>query len=305
MNLKFDHREAYYKKRRETRPLRICAFAAVCIFAAAALCWGYYWYIMQGEYSFTIQSQQRLTGETADAIGSRTGVQACSPILQENAVLKINDYEANVLLTGVDPDNYPLEYAAWVNQLFVGSQPVVLIGQDCFSALTDHNGHAILEENAKALFIACKKSLADGYGEDADWISEEERRIMEDHTEEFQFAIQMEGAAFDTIDTIIGGILRSPENEIVMSYENLRQLLADAAGDTGVYQVWVKVKGIKNAADLQEELAQTGVEADIDLVQQMETCQSAQRTCLLLMAAAGALAAVLYRYLNNIFPLTY
>ena len=294
MNLKFDQREAYYRKRRATRPLRFCAFAAICVFVIAVLIWGYYWYIMKGTCSFTIRSQQNLTQEMVDVIGSRSGVEAFSPVLQENVTLKVNDYETDVLLTGVDFDVYPLEYDTWVSQLSVGSQSVVLVGQGCFSALMDYNRHIISEEDASSLLIACKKSLGNGYGEEADWISEEERMMIEENREEFDFAIQM---GEDTLDTIAGGVLKSPENEIVISYESLHKLLAESAKDTGVKQAWLTVKGMKNAADLQEELLMAGMEADTDLIQQMETYQAVQRNCLLLMVAAGILGIVLYQYL--------
>lgn len=295
MNLKFDQREVYYRDRRMKRPLRLCVCAALCVFVIAALTWLYNWYIMRGAYSFTIQSGKNLTQEVVDGIGSRAGVEAFSPILQTNVILEVNGYQTSVLLTGVDFDTYPLQYDTWIKELFVGSQPVILIGENCFSSLMDHNQHMISEEDAQSLLISCQKSLGIGEGELPDWISQEERMMIEENREEFMLSLYMEE---DALDVVIGGILKYPESEIVMRYEDLRRLLSEAAMDTGVKQAWITVKGMENAVSLQEELVAAGMEADTVLAQQMEAYQSVQRNCLLLMMVAGGLTVVLFRYLT-------
>ena len=110
MNPEYDWREALCRQRRKNRPARICYVLILAGFLAAAVYRGYEWKQQQGVVEFIVTSPQPLTREIAEQIAGMPGVEAFSPVLQTEALIKINQYKTSVMLTGADLSVYPVKY---------------------------------------------------------------------------------------------------------------------------------------------------------------------------------------------------
>ncbi|MDY2628332.1 MAG: hypothetical protein SOW08_08460 [Lachnospiraceae bacterium] len=243
MNAEYDRREENCRKRRKERPGRILCFLFLIFCLTEAVIGIYRYQKQQKPYEFVLTSPEPLTEEIAEQIADISGVEIFSPVLQMEVTLEINQYKAAVMLTGVNFSVYPVEYEAWVSRLEKGNKPVIFLGKNCFTELQDRNGKRISEQEAQALISETKRFLGDGtYNQK-------------------EFSLKL-GVGEKDVDITAGGILLSPDNEILMNYEDLRMQMTQMAEDTHVRQAWIRVNGLKNTIKVQEILSAAGMTFD-------------------------------------------
>lgn len=76
------------------------------------------------------------------------GIHSITPVIKIPVRLRVEDYTMDTVLYGVDLEALQMT-AAKTAETEVGSAPVLLLGKESLSGMTDHNGHSLSEKKQK------------------------------------------------------------------------------------------------------------------------------------------------------------
>lgn len=147
------------------------------------------------------------------------GLVSLSPVMEIPIRLRMESYTMETVLQAVDLDEFQMEGCV-SGEIAVGNTPVLLIGEQELSKMTDEYGHSISEKE-RAVF----------------WESEELRMLeyclIGGSAQETGGPEESDGAAMESgeiwMDCVAAGYLTSPEDGVYISYAQGQKLLEGEA----------------------------------------------------------------------------
>lgn len=208
----------------------IVMLAAWCLCIAAIVQAAGFWLRQQKSYGLSLQSGTELTEGIVKEIGKIEGVYAFIPISSCNVKLRLEEYEMETQVLGIDLDSYPLKWKQAQEEFTLGNTVVLFFGQETFSAFADEYGNC------------------PGKSEIAQW--------MEQY-KELELKVTDDGGRERPAK--IGGILAEPSAGLFMSGSQMQEIYQPVARTSGGC---AKIRGEKNLQRAKELLSGAGFQIE-------------------------------------------
>lgn len=95
--------------------------------------------------------QGEITEELYASMQDFPGLLSIWPVLSVQVQLEIGDYQTSASLLGVDLSSYPLELLSSAGEKAFGTKPLLVVGADLLSGLTDQSGAPITDRQKRIL----------------------------------------------------------------------------------------------------------------------------------------------------------
>ncbi|HIU76652.1 MAG TPA: hypothetical protein IAC62_12265 [Candidatus Pelethocola excrementipullorum] len=189
-----------------------------------------------------LNSEGEITEDFIQQVAKLEGVNCVSGVMGVPVQLKINGYERDVILKGIDLDTYPLHIKDCEENLQLGSQIPLFLGGGSLDGFLDHNGQAITEKVKKDL-------LHRGIG------MEIEIREVDPGTD----PESPSNSVFTKRAGIWAAVIRGNADEIYISMEDGKKLVENLGLEGQVNEVYIMIRGKTNYQDVKRSLETSGL----------------------------------------------
>ena len=189
-----------------------------------------FWMQQQKSFNLILQSESELTEATVKEMEKITGLYQFTPAYSCNLSFQLEEYTMDSDLTGINLDDYPLQWKSMQDKMVMGNTLALFFGTDVFASFVDHNGNA------------------PGRSQIVEWI------------ERYQ---ELELTVADQKGQVwkgkISGILEKPAQEIYMDRGQMQKIFDKSAKTTGGL---AKIQGQQNMKQAREILSEAGFVAE-------------------------------------------
>lgn len=199
----------------------------------------------EGEKEYEIlagNNEGEITEEFLRQVSELEGVSGVSAIIHIPVHLKIEGYEQNIVLKGIDFNTYPMRIKECEKDLRVGSEIPLFLGSGSLDGFLDINGRVISNKVKKDLFhrgIGLKFEIK-AMGSEPD--KPEQSTIL---------PLKRAG--------IWAAVTWGDKDEIYISLEDCKELAEDLGLEKQVKEIYIRVKGKKNYQNVKQSLGKSGL----------------------------------------------
>lgn len=204
----------------------IVFFALACFFMIQSVNFINFWVQQQKSYDLILQSESELTEVTVKEMEKITGLYQFTPTCSCNISFKLEEYTMDCDLTGIDLEDYPIQWKSVQERIFLGNTLALFFGKDVFASFVDHHGNA------------------PGRSQIAEW--------MERYQE---LELTVTDPKGQTWTGKISGILKKPAQGICMDSGQMQEIFEKSAKTTGGL---AKIQGQQNMKQAEEILSEAG-----------------------------------------------
>ena len=162
-----------------------------------------FWMKQQKSYDLKLQSESELSEAIVKEMKKINGLYQFTPAYTCNLSFQLEEYTMDSNLTGIDLEDYSLQWKSLQQEIILANTPILFFGKDVFASFVDNNGNG------------------PGRSQIAEW--------MERYQE---LELTITDGKGQTVKGKISGILKEPAQEIYMGQQNMKQAqeLLSAAG---------------------------------------------------------------------------
>lgn len=206
-----------------------------------------------------VNSEGEITEDFIRQVSKLEGVSSVSGIMGVQVHLKVEGYEQDMVLKGVDLETYPLHIKDCEENLQLGSQIPLFLGGRSLDGLLDHNGRVISDKVKKDLFqrgigMEIEISTMGTVSEIPDQgigTSTEINRGMNIDTPSKLSPPKRDG--------IWAAVIRGDVNEIFIPFEDGEKLAENLGLEEKVNEIYIKIRGKTNYQDVKQSLETSGL----------------------------------------------
>ena len=189
-----------------------------------------FWMKHQKSYDLKLQSESELSEAIVKEMKKINGLYQFTPAYTCNLSFQLEEYTMDSNLTGIDLEDYSLQWKSLQQEIILANTPILFFGKDVFASFVDNNGNG------------------PGRSQIAEW--------MERYQE---LELTITDGKGQTVKGKISGILKEPAQEIYMGKEQMQEIFHGSAKTTGGL---AKIQGQQNMKQAQELLSAAGFVAE-------------------------------------------
>lgn len=182
----------------------------------------------------------QITEELYSSMQDFPGLLSIWPVLSVQVQLGIGDYQTSASLLGVDLSSYPLELLSSTGEKAFGTEPLLVVGEDLLSGLTDQSG-APITDRQKRILTEQLSDLTAGIS-----------LLSGDEPSESPSALPVSQGEFLGI---------SSGTSLYMDQDQMRNWLQNMQSTAPCTGVCIKIRGRSNAESALEALTKAGFSA--------------------------------------------
>lgn len=190
-----------------------------------------FWMQQQKSYNLVLQSESELSEAIVKEMEKITGLYQFTPTCSCNLSFKLEEYTMDNGLTGIELDDYPLQWKSLQEKTVLGNTLILFLGKDVFASFVDSNGNS------------------PGRSQTAEWI---------ERYQELELAVTDQKG--QTWTGKISGILKKPAEGIYMDMGQMQEIFQKSAKTTGGL---AKIQGHQNMKQAQEILSAAGFASEL------------------------------------------